>query len=185
MHFTRTSLPGVVVVDVDKLEDMRGFFARTWCSREFQEHGLAPEMVQASVAFNKRKGTLRGIHFQAPPRREARLVRCTAGAAFVVVVDLRPDRESFKRIVDVVLSSTNHSALYVPPGVGLGYQTLQDNTEILYQMSQYYDPTGAAGFRWDDPAFGIEWPDDNRTILERDRTYPDFDEVRIQGFAGY
>lgn len=185
MQFTRTSLPGVVVVDIDKLEDMRGFFARTWCAREFAEQGLAPEMVQASVAFNKRKGTLRGIHFQAPPRREARLVRCTAGAAFVVALDLRVDRESFKKTVDVVLSSANRSAVYVPPGVGLGYQTLEDNTEILYQMSQYYDPAGAAGVRWDDPAFGVKWPEDDRTILDRDKAYADFDEARIQGFAGY
>ena len=185
MRFTETSLPGAVLVDIDKLEDTRGFFARTWCGREFAEHGLESELAQASIAFNQRKGTLRGIHFQAPPRREARLIRCTAGTAFVVVLDLRPDRESFKKSIDVVLSASNHRAFYVPPGFGLGYQTLENNTEILYQMSSYYDPSGSAGVRWDDPAFGIRWPEDDRTILARDNAYPDFDESQVSGFSGY
>jgi dTDP-4-dehydrorhamnose 3,5-epimerase len=185
MQFVETSIPGVVVVDIEKLEDKRGFFARTWCAREFEEHGLAVGMVQASIALNLKKGTLRGIHFQAPPRREVRLVRCTAGAAFVVVVDLRPGRVSFRKSLDFMLTAPNRRAVYVPPGVGLGYQTMEDNTEIFYQMSAYFDPSGAAGFRWNDPAFAIQWPEDRRTILERDNAYPDFDESRVAGFANY
>jgi dTDP-4-dehydrorhamnose 3,5-epimerase len=185
MRFTETTLPGVVFVDIDKLEDMRGFFARTWCGREFAERGLTSETAQLSIAFNRRKGTLRGIHYQAPPQRECRLVRCTAGAAFVVVLDLRPDSGCFKRSVDTVLSAANHRAAYVPAGFGLGYQTLEDNTEILYQMSAYYDPGSSAGVRWNDPAFGIRWPDDDRTILERDNAYPDFDASQVRNFVGY
>lgn len=185
MRFTTTSLPGVVIVDVDRREDTRGFFARTWCAREFAEHGLIAEMVQASIAFNTRKGTLRGIHFQSAPRKEARLIRCTAGAAFVVVLDLRPDRESFKSSLDFVVSAANHRAIYVPPGIGLGYQTLEDNTEIYYQMTAYYDPSGAAGVRWNDPAFGIRWPEDDRTIMDRDNAYPDFRVSQVEGFTGY
>jgi dTDP-4-dehydrorhamnose 3,5-epimerase len=185
MRFVGTSLPGVTIVDIEPIKDMRGFFARTWCAREFAVGGLSPEMAQASIAFNKRKGTLRGIHFQAPPRKEARLVRCNIGAAFVVVVDLRPDRTTFKKTFDVILSGANRRAVYVPPGLGLGYQSLEDNTEIFYQMSDYYDPSGSAGVRWNDPAFGIRWPDDDRTIVERDNTYPDFQESQVQGFRGY
>jgi dTDP-4-dehydrorhamnose 3,5-epimerase len=185
MRFTQTRLPGVMLIDVEKLEDTRGFFARTWCGREFAQQGLAAELAQASIAFNRKKGTLRGIHFQAPPRREARLLRCTAGAAFVVVLDLRPRRQSFKHSIDVVLRRADYRALYVPPGLGVGYQTLEDNTEIFYQMSEYYEPSASAGVRWNDPAFGIEWPDDQRIILERDNQYADFDAYAVQGFAEY
>jgi len=174
MLFSATALPGVVVVEIDPIEDLRGFFARTWCAVEFARNGMAAEMVQASIAFNKKKGTLRGIHFQAPPRREARLIRCTAGAAFVVVLDLRPDRESFKRSINCIASAVNHRAIYVPPGCGLGYQTLEDNTELHYQMSAGYDPAGAAGVRWNDPAFAIHWPISDPILSDRDRSWPDY-----------
>jgi dTDP-4-dehydrorhamnose 3,5-epimerase len=175
----------VVLIEIDRMEDMRGFFARTWCAAEFAKQGLAAEMVQASIAFNKKKGTLRGMHFQAPPRREARLIRCTAGAAFVVVLDLRPDRESFKQSINCTVNAANHRAVYVPPGCALGYQTLEDNTEMYYQMSAYYDPSAAAGVRWNDPAFALRWPQDERTIHPRDDSYPDFKPSDVAGFAGY
>ena len=179
------ALPGVFVVDLQRHEDMRGFFARTWCSREFSEAGLASEIVQTSVAYNHKKGTLRGMHWQAPPSREARLVRCTAGSAHAVVADLRPDAATFKRSMSLVLGQENHRAIYVPPGRALGYQTLEDNTEILYKMTDYYDPDKARGFRWNDPAFEIRWPLRDMTILDRDDRYPDFDPAEVEGFAGY
>jgi dTDP-4-dehydrorhamnose 3,5-epimerase len=179
MIFRDSELLGVRVLEVEELADVRGFFARTWCEREFRKHGLASRMVQASVSYNKKKGTLRGMHYQAYPSKEARLVRCTRGATFNAVVDLRPHSATFLRHLSLTSTAENHTALYVPPGCALGFQTLEDETEVFYQMSTFYAPAHARGFRWNDPAFGVQWPDDDRIILDRDRTYPDFEESLV------
>jgi len=176
MIFRETSLPGVQIIQVEELADVRGFFARIWCEHEFDSRGLAARMVQASVSYNKTKGTLRGMHYQAHPSQETRLVRCIRGATFNAVVDLRPHSPAFLHSLSVSLSAAEHTAVYVPAGCALGFQTLQDETEVLYQMSTFYTPEYARGFRWDDPAFGLQWPDDERIILERDRSYPDFEQ---------
>lgn len=174
MIFTETALPGAWIIDVERLEDARGFFARTWCEREFSERGLNPRVVQCSVSFNKRRGTLRGVHYQAAPHREAKVVRCTRGAIYDVILDLRPDSATFKRHVAVTLDAESRRMLYVPEGVAHGFQTLEDDTEVFYQMSAFHAPDHARGIRWNDPAFGIRWPEAERTISERDQRYPDF-----------
>jgi dTDP-4-dehydrorhamnose 3,5-epimerase len=174
MRFRETRLRGAYVIEAERHEDERGFFARIWCAREFAQHGLTAPPVQASVSFNRKKGTLRGLHYQAAPSREAKLVRCTGGAIYDVIVDLRPKSQTRLQYMGVVLSSENRSSLYIPPGFAHGFQTLSDNTEVAYMMTDFYAPELARGVRWDDPAFGIEWPPGERTIAQRDRDYPDF-----------
>jgi dTDP-4-dehydrorhamnose 3,5-epimerase len=161
-------------MDLEPREDERGFFARVWCERECGERGMNLRVAQCNVSFNKKRGTLRGLHYQAAPFEEAKLVRCTRGAIYDVVVDLRPGSPSFKRHLAVVLSAENRRALYVPEGCGHGFQTLEDDTEVFYQMSAPYSADHARGVRWNDPAFGIEWPPADRIMADRDRTYPDF-----------
>jgi dTDP-4-dehydrorhamnose 3,5-epimerase len=185
MIFRGTPIPGAYLVDIEELNDIRGFFARIWCEKEFAEHDLQVRMVQASVSFNKKKGTLRGLHYQAPPGREGKFVRCTRGASFNALVDLRSASPAFKKNYTTVLTMDNHRALYVPPGVAFGFQTLVDNTEVLYQMTEFHNPVYARGFRWNDAAFGIQWPEDERTILDRDNDYPDFDPKAVSGFLHY
>lgn len=175
MIFQETPLKGAFVIDVEKLEDKRGFFARAWCEEEFAARGLVDRMSQASVSYSKKKGTLRGMHYQAPPCKEVKLVRCIRGKTFSVLVDLRPDSATFKQYFATELDPQSYRAIYVPWGIAHGFQTLKDDTEVFYQMSEVYDPDCARGVRWNDPAFGIKWPPDERTILERDNTYPDFD----------
>jgi dTDP-4-dehydrorhamnose 3,5-epimerase len=172
--FTETALAGAWIVEAERLEDERGFFARSWCRREFEVRGLRPDVAQCNVSFNKRRGTLRGMHYQGIPFQEAKLIRCTRGAIHDVIIDLRRDSPSFKRHVAVVLDAESRRALYVPEGFAHGFQTLEDDTEVFYQMSEFYSPEHARGVRWNDPAFGISWPDDDRTISTRDRSYPDF-----------
>ena len=172
--FTETKLQGAFVIEPEKLRDGRGFFARTFCRREFEEHGLDPNVVQCDVSFNRRVGTLRGMHYQVAPFAEAKLVRCTAGAIYDVVIDLRPASLSFKRYAAFELTAENGTALYIPEGFAHGFQTLKDDTEVFYQMSQVYAPECARGVRWNDPAFGIEWPPADRIMVERDERYPDF-----------
>lgn len=174
MRFQETPLPGAFVVEPDRFEDSRGFFARTFCAAEFAERGLDPRVAQANVSFNDRRGTLRGMHYQRPPHAEAKLVRCTQGAIHDVVIDLRRDSPAFRRHFAVRLTSENRTMLYVPEGLAHGYLTLEDATEVAYQMSVPYSPDHGAGVRFDDPAFGIAWPEPVRVIAERDRTYPDF-----------
>ena len=158
-----------------RIEDDRGFFARTFCRREFAEHGLATEVVQANTAFNKRKGTLRGLHFQASPYEEAKLVRCTRGAVYDVIVDLRPGSPSFSAGSRSSSRPTTTRRSTCREAFAHGYQTLEDDTETSYLMSSFYEPDAGRGVRWDDPAFGIAWPDtDERTMNERDRSWPDF-----------
>jgi dTDP-4-dehydrorhamnose 3,5-epimerase len=177
MIYRPAPLAGVFVIEPERLEDERGFFARSWCAREFERHGLDPRLAQCSISFNRRKGTLRGMHYQAAPHEETKLVRCTMGAIHDVVIDLRPGSTTRGRHFAVELSAANHRMLYVPGGFAHGFQTLVDDTEVHYQMSEPHAPGHARGVRWDDPAFGIEWPDDDRSILERDRRYPDFAEL--------
>jgi dTDP-4-dehydrorhamnose 3,5-epimerase len=172
--FTETLLPGAFVIDPEPHEDARGVFARTFCAHEFEARGLDAAIAQCGTSFNTRRGTLRGLHYQAPPAAETKLVRCTRGALFDVMVDLRPHSPSFLRHHAVVLSADNRRMAYVPKGFAHGFQTLEDDTEVFYQISEFCAPEHARGVRWDDPLFGIAWPDDERTIIERDRRYPDF-----------
>ena len=174
MIFTPTDLAGAHVIDLQKLEDERGFFARTWCRREFEAQGLDANLVQCNISHNTRAGTLRGMHFQVAPFEEAKLVRCIRGALYDVIIDLRPASPTFLRWISVVLTDTNYQALFVPAGFAHGFQTLADHTEVFYQMSEYYAPEHARGLRWNDPLFNITWPDAERTIAARDLVYPDY-----------
>jgi dTDP-4-dehydrorhamnose 3,5-epimerase len=175
MIFTPTRIADVFEIQIEPKTDERGFFARSWCQDEFLSHGLNPRLVQCNISFNTHNGTLRGIHYQASPHAEAKLMRCTQGSLFDVAVDLRPNSPTFKEWTGVVLSASRRNMLYVPEGCGHGFLTLEDNTEILYQMSEFYSGNDACGVRWNDPAFGISWPADIRVISERDRTYPNFE----------
>ena len=174
MIFAETKLKGAFIVEPERLEDERGFFARTWCQREFEAHSLNTRWVQCDISFNRKKVTLRGMHYQAAPYKEAKLVRCTMGAIYDVIVDLRPESPTFKQHIAVVLTAQNHKMLYVPEGFAHGFLTLEDNTEVFYQMSEFYVPGYSRGIRWNDPAFGIQWPADVQVISERDQNHPDF-----------
>lgn len=174
MKFQETKLAGMFEIHLDLMADGRGFFARSWCQREFENHGLNPRLVQCNVSFNLVEATLRGLHYQAPPFAEAKLVRCTSGAIYDVAVDLRPQSPSYGQWLGVNLTAANRSLLYIPEGLAHGFLTLQPNTEVFYQMSEFYDPASARGVRWNDPAFRIEWPREPQVISERDRNYPDF-----------
>ena len=174
MRFHRTGIPGAYIVELEPLKDDRGFFARTWCAREFREKGLNDALAQCNVSFSYRRGTLRGMHYQAAPHEEAKLVRCVRGAIFDVIIDLRPGSHSYMNHVSVDLAAGEPRMIYVPEGCAHGFQTLEDDTEVLYQMSVPYAPGYARGVRWNDPAFGIDWPIKNPVILERDANYPDF-----------
>jgi dTDP-4-dehydrorhamnose 3,5-epimerase len=177
--FRETAVAGAWIVEPERHVDDRGFFARTWCATEFARHGLSPRLVQASVSYNPRCGTLRGLHYQVAPQAEAKLVRCTRGAIYDVAVDLRPDSPTFRQHAAVVLDADNRLALYVPEGCAHGFQTLADDTEVLYQMSAFYTPDSARGVRWDDPAFAIPWPPADRIIADRDRHFLDFSEHAV------
>lgn len=176
MVFRATAVDGAWVVEVEPAADDRGMFARTFDAEVFREHGLSGEVVQCSTSFNHRAGTLRGLHYQAAPHAECKLVRCTAGAAYDVIVDLRRDSPTHLRWAAVELSGENRRAVYVPRGVAHGFQTLVDGSEMLYMIDRPFVPEAARGVRWDDPAFGIEWPDPGgeRTLSERDRGFPDY-----------
>lgn len=175
MLFLETKLPGVFEIRFQPVADERGFFARSWCQREFANHGLNPKVVQCNVSASRRKGTLRGMHYQLPPYEEAKLVRCTSGSVYDVVIDLRRDSPTFKAWIAVVLTSEKRNMVYVPEGCGHGFLTLEDNAEVFYQMSEVYCPEAARGVRWDDPAFQIAWPEKVQVISERDRLHPDFE----------
>lgn len=175
MIFTKTALPGAYVIELDKRQDQRGFFARAWCQKEFAAHGLNPGIVQANLAFSPRRGTLRGLHYQLAPHAEAKLVRCTRGAIYDVIVDLRPDSPTHRRWIGVELTADNRRMLYVPEGFAHGYLTLVDESEVFYQTSQFYAPAFARGVRYDDPAFGIAWPIGIAVISDADRNWPAYD----------
>lgn len=171
MLFIETKLAGGYIIELEKIEDDRGFFARTFCQREFEAHGLNPRIAQCSVSFNRRKGTLRGMHYQVAPYEESKLVRCTMGAIYDVAVDLRPESRTFKQWVAVELTGENGRMFYIPQGLAHGFQTLVDNTEVFYQMSEFYHPQCARGVRWDDPAFGMSWPIKEVIISIKDASF--------------
>ena len=171
MIFRETLLHGLFIVEPEKIEDQRGFFACSWTAEAFALRGLNPKLVQCNVAANKARGTVRGMHFQIKPHEETKLVRCTRGAVYDVAIDLRNDSPTRYRWVSAELTSDNHRMLYVPEGFAHGYQTLTDNAEVFYQISEYYHPESAGGVRWDDPAFAIDWPLPVTVIAERDATY--------------
>ncbi|MEW6602630.1 MAG: dTDP-4-dehydrorhamnose 3,5-epimerase [Nitrospirota bacterium] len=174
MIFKETRLKGSFIIEPERFEDERGFFARTWCKNEFEINGLDTNLVQCNISFNKKSGTLRGMHFQKAPYSEIKLVRCTRGAVYDVIIDLRRDSDTFREWLAVELTEENRMMLYVPEGIAHGFLTLKDNTELFYQMSEFYYPDYAGGVRWNDPAFSVNWPADVRIISERDRDYPDF-----------
>jgi dTDP-4-dehydrorhamnose 3,5-epimerase len=177
MRFIQTPLPGAWVIELEQLEDERGWFARSFDPEEFQAHGLEPTVAQCNVSFNTRRGTLRGMHYQADPHGESKLVRCVRGAIFDVAVDLRGDAPTRCQWHGVELTAENRLAYYIPAGFAHGFQTLTDDCEVLYQMGHRYVPEATRGVRFDDPAFGIEWPavDGERTISEKDMAYPDLE----------
>lgn len=174
MVFRETELKGAFVIDPERQEDARGFFARTFCRREFAARGLEAAVTQASISFNPRAGTLRGMHYQVAPFEEVKIVRCTMGRIHDVIIDLRPDSPTRRKHFAIELSAENRHMLYVPRGFAHGFQTLEANTEVHYLMSEIYSPEHARGVRWNDPAFGIVWPPAERLIHERDQRYPDF-----------
>jgi dTDP-4-dehydrorhamnose 3,5-epimerase len=174
MIFTETALKGAFIVKPELAEDERGFFTRTWSEKEFAEHGLSSRLTECNISFNRKKGTLRGMHYQLAPYAQAKLVCCFRGSIYDVIIDLRRDSPTFKKWVAVELSATNRLMLYIPQGLAHGFQTLEDNTEVFYQMSEVYTPKSARGVRWNDPAFSIKWPPDELTIIDRDQSYPDF-----------
>lgn len=173
MIFVETRLAGAYLIKPERHNDERGYFARTFCQTEFVQHGLNPKVVQCSISYNHKKGTFRGMHFQAPPYQEEKLVTCVSGGILDYIVDLRPDSPTFKEYIKVELTQENGFALYVPKSFAHGFLTLQDNTLVMYQMSEYHHSEAAHGFRWDDPAFDISLPFQVTTQAERDRNYPD------------
>lgn len=174
MIFEETPLKGAFLVHLEPVVDARGFFARSWCEDEFRRRGVETKVVQCSVSFSPSRGTLRGMHYQVSPREEDKLVRCTRGAIYDVIIDVRRDSATFGKHFGVTLTADNRGMLYVPKGLAHGFLTLEQETEVFYQMSEFYAPEYARGFRWNDPAFGIAWPEQVRVISEKDRAYPDF-----------
>lgn len=165
----------MLIVSPEPIQDERGFFARSWCVKEFREDGLNPNLVQCNISGNYQKGTLRGLHYQADPHGEAKLVRCTSGAIYDVALDLRRSSMTYRKWTGAELTAANHRALYIPEGCAHGFLTLEDDSEVFYQMSEFYCPEAARGVRWNDSAFGIAWPGEVKVISERDRAYPNFE----------
>jgi dTDP-4-dehydrorhamnose 3,5-epimerase len=174
MIFTKTPLNGSYLIHPELIEDERGFFARTFCKDEFEKHGIDFSCVQCNLSYNKKKGTLRGMHYQAAPHEEAKIVSCVRGSIFDVIVDLQPNSPTYKKWYGTELSAKNHSTLYVPKGFAHGFQTLEDDCEVFYMMGEYYHEESARGMRWDEPAFKIEWPVNPKVIGKKDATYGDF-----------
>jgi dTDP-4-dehydrorhamnose 3,5-epimerase len=174
MIMTETKLNGVYMIEPERLEDGRGFFARTWCEREFKATGINPKLAQCSISFNRKKGTLRGMHYQDTPYKESKLIRCTMGAVYDVAIDLRPESDTFRQWISVELTAENRKMIYIPEGFAHGFLTLADNTEVFYQISEFYVSEYSRGVRWNDPAFGIHWPHKVMVISDRDQNYPDF-----------
>jgi dTDP-4-dehydrorhamnose 3,5-epimerase len=175
MIFSGTTLNGVFILELEKREDDRGFFARSFCRDEYREHGLNPCIAQCNISYNRRKGTIRGLHYQAAPAEEDKLVRCTRGAIYDVIVDIRPGSPTYCRWESVSLGEDDRRMVYIPKGFAHGFQTLADDTEVFYQMSEFYMPERSKGIRWDDPAFAIRWPLENQVISEKDKSYGGFE----------
>jgi dTDP-4-dehydrorhamnose 3,5-epimerase len=171
MIFTETCLKGAFVIDLERLEDQRGFFARSWCEREFAGHHLETKWVQANISYNKKKGTLRGMHFQVSPHEEEKLVRCIRGKLFDVIVDFRQGSDTFKKWFGVELSAENRRMIYIPKEFAHGFVTMDDDNEVFYLMSEFYAPGYGRGIRWDDPAIGIIWPEKITVISDQDKNY--------------
>jgi dTDP-4-dehydrorhamnose 3,5-epimerase len=180
MIFTETKLPGAFIIDLDRREDSRGFFARAFCQHEFAEHGLEPVIAQANLAFNYRKGTMRGMHFQFPPAAETKFVRCTRGAILDIIVDLRPETPTYLEHVSVELTADNHRAIYVPGRFAHGYQVLEDSTATSYQVGEFYTPGVEGGLMYDDPALGLTWPLPVTAISEKDRSWQPLEDVEYE-----
>ena len=176
MQFKETKLSGAYIIDLDTLEDERGFFARAFCQKEFEENGLRSNIAQCNLSFNHKKGTLRGMHYQVKPYEEVKMVRCTQGKILDVIIDLRKDSATYKKWVGVELSAANNSMLYVPEGFAHGYQTLEDNSVVYYQVTEFYQPGSERGIRWNDPAFNIDWPLEISVISDKDNSHPDYTE---------
>ena len=174
MIFSETKLSGSYIIEIEKIEDERGFFARTWDREEFSKIELDSEFIQSSISQNKKKGTIRGMHYQTKPYEESKIVRCAKGRIFDVIIDLRPDSKTFKEWFSIELSADNYKMLYIPKGFAHGFQTLEDNTEIFYDISQLYKPEYSKGIRWDDKTFGIKWPLKVSLISQRDLSYTPF-----------
>ena len=180
MIFTETKLKGAFIIDIEPREDERGFFSRAFCQKEFEAHGLKPVIAQANIGFNRRKGTLRGMHFQYPPAAETKLVRATRGAVLDIIVDLRPESPTYLQHVGVELSADNHRAIYVPERFGHGYQALEDNTETSYQVGEFYTPGAEGGLPYNDPALGLSWPLPVSSISPKDAAYRPLSEVEAE-----
>ena len=177
MIFRKTKLSGAFVIEIERLEDQRGFFARSWCEREFASQNLVSRMVQANISLNKKKGTLRGMHYQLAPYEETKLVRCTRGSIYDVMIDLRPDSPTYKQWLGVKLSADNYRMLYVPGDFAHGYQTLEDDTEVFYHVSELYTPSAERGVLYNDPTFAIEWPLQVQVISDKDKSWPAYTPV--------
>jgi dTDP-4-dehydrorhamnose 3,5-epimerase len=174
MRFIETRLKGAFIIEPERLEDERGFFARTFCQKEFEAHGLNPRLVQCNISYNKHKGTLRGMHYQVAPMAEAKLVSCTRGAIYDVIIDLRPESPTYCQWLAEELNAENHKMIYIPEGFAHGFQTLEDGTDVFYQMSEFYSPKHARGIRWNDSTFGIEWHERQRIISTKDKNYTNY-----------
>ncbi len=174
MIFTEAALKGAFIIDPEPASDERGMFARVWCEKEFERHGLSARWVQSSISVNRRKGTLRGMHYQVAPNQEVKLVRCTAGAIYDVIVDLRPTSLTYRQHVGLTLTADNHRSLYIPEQFAHGFLTLQDNSEVSYHISEFYAPSSARGIRWDDPLLQITWPEPVVIVSEKDQAWPQF-----------
>jgi len=172
MIFRETILKGAFVIEMEKFEDKRGFFARAWCQKEVEANGLVSRVVQTNISFNKKRGTLRGMHYQVAPYEQIKLVRCTRGVIYDVIIDLRPDSPTFRKWTGVELTAENYTMLYVPENFAHGFQTLEDNTEVTYQVSQFYSPESERGVRYDDPVFQVAWPLPVEVISEKDIAWP-------------
>lgn len=174
MIFTELELKGAYLLEIKKISDDRGFFGRSWCKNEMEEHGLNGNVVQQNVSLSKQKGTLRGMHYQPDPYAETKLIRCTRGTIYDVIIDIRPDSPTWKQWVGVELSADNYKMVYVPEGFAHGFLTLEDNSEVTYLVTQFYAPGAEAGIRYNDPLFGVEWPGKVQVISDRDSSHPDF-----------
>jgi dTDP-4-dehydrorhamnose 3,5-epimerase len=184
MIFTETKIKGAYIIDLNRLQDDRGFFGRSYCRKEFERNGLNTNMVQVNISNNKKKGTLRGLHMQQSPYSEAKLVRCTRGAIYDVIVDMRDDSETFKQWLGVELRADDYKMVYLPEGCAHGYLTLEDDTDVIYQVTEFYTPGAELGFLWNDPAFEIEWPVDPVVISVKDQAHPPFDNSKIDAGNG-
>jgi len=185
MHFTKSDLEGAFVIEPEELGDERGFFARVWDQNEFRKNTLETRVAQCSISYNKEKGTLRGLHYQVAPYEEVKIVRVTRGSVYDVIVDLRSYSPTYMKWIAMVLSAENRKMLYVPKGVAHGFQTLEDNTEISYQISEFYSPEHSRGIRWNDPQFSVKWPDGKQIMSDRDGNCPDYHPIRVGAVRGY